>query len=139
MDNLQITAKHYQKNEQGVDVKLKGRIEKKVEKLQRLLPSHAKKSLLVEAVIDELHKKIGGNKFKFELKFDLPGKVLVANSKAKTEGAALDLAEQKMVALIAKYKTQHNNKKLDRKDVSKIRKFLRKLPNHKKSEQPEND
>jgi ribosomal subunit interface protein len=124
--NLQITARHYKKGEVGVDEKLKSYIEKKASKLEVLLPAHAKKSVIAEAVIDEINKKVGAQKFKFELKFKLPEKTLVASAKDKNEGAAVDSVEKKMISQIAKYKTQHANKKVDRKGISKIRKFFRK-------------
>lgn len=124
--DLNLTIKHLKKDEEKLARELKKYAEEKLRKIEDFLPSHAKKSARLDAVLDESGRKAIGYKFKFEAKLKLPEKSLVANLNARTAEEAINKAEKKLSHQLRKYKTQHHTlKKMDKKTLAKLRKVLK--------------
>lgn len=124
--DLNLTIKHLKKEEEKLAKELKKYAEEKLGKIEEYLPSHAKKSARLDAVLDESGKKAIGYKFKFEAKLKLPEKSLVANFNAKTAEEAINKAERRLSQQLKKYKTQHHTlKKMDKKTLAKLRRVLK--------------
>ena len=124
--DLNLTIKHLKKDEEKLAKELKKYAEEKLRKIEDFLPSHAKKSARLDAVLDESGRKAIGYKFKFEAKLKLPEKSLVANLNARTAEEAINKAEKKLSHQLRKYKTQHHTlKKMDKKTLAKLRKVLK--------------
>ena len=124
--DLNLTFKHLKKEEEKLAKDLKKYAENKLRKIEEYLPSHAKKSARLDAVLDVSGKKAIGYKFKFEAKLKMPEKSLVASFNAKTAEEAINKAERKLYAQLKKYKTQHHTlKKMDKKTLAKLRRVLK--------------
>lgn len=124
--DLNLTIKHLKKDEEKLARELKKYAEEKLRKIEDFLPSHAKKSARLDAVLDESGRKAIGYKFKFEAKLRLPEKSLVANINARTAEEAINRAEKKLSHQLRKYKTQHHTlKKMDKKTLAKLRRVLK--------------
>jgi len=124
--DLNLTIKHLKKDEEKLAKELKKYVEEKLSKIEEFLPSHAKKSARLDAILDQSGKLAVGYKFKFEAKLKLPEKSLVASFNAKTAEEAINRAEKKLVDQLRKYKTQHHTlKKMDKKTLAKLRKILK--------------
>lgn len=125
--DLNLTFKHLKKDEEKLARELRKYAEGKLRKIEEYLPSHAKKSARLDAVLDENGKKALGYKFKFEVKLKLPEKSLISNFNAKTAEEAINKAERKLTQQLRKYKTQHHTlKKMDKKMLAKLRRVLKK-------------
>ncbi len=124
--DLNLTFKHLKKDEQKLAKDLKSYAELELNKIEEFLPSHAKKSARIDAVLDNSGKKAIGYKFKFEVKLKMPEKSLVSSFNAKTAEEAINKAERKLTQQLRKYKTQHHTiKKMDKKTLAKLRRVLR--------------
>jgi len=123
---LNLTFKHFKKGEEKLERNLKRYAEEKFKKVEQVLPSHAKKSARLDAVLDESGKKTPGFKFKFEVKLKMPGKSLISSFNANTAEQAVNKAERKLIQQLNKYKTQHHLlKKMDNKTLAKLRRVLK--------------
>jgi ribosomal subunit interface protein len=123
---LNLTFKHFKKGEEKLARDLKKYTEEKLKKIEDHLPSHAKKSARLDAVLDESGKKALGFKFKFEVKLKMPGKSLMSSFNANSAEQAVNKAERKLIQQLNKYKTQHHIlKKMDKKTLAKLRKVLK--------------
>lgn len=124
--DLNLTFKHLKNSEEKLARELKKYAEEKLGKIEEYLPSHAKKSARLDAVLDESGKKAIGYKFKFEAKLKMPEKSLVANLNARTAEEAINKAEKKLSHQLRKYKTKHHTlKKMDKKTLAKLRRVLK--------------
>ncbi len=124
--DLNLTIKHLKKDEEKLAKELKKYAKEKLGKVEEFLPSHAKKTARIDAVLDKSGKKAIGYDFKFEAKLKMPEKNLIAKLNAKTAEEAINKAEQKLVKQLRKYKTQHHTlKKMDKKTLAKLRKILK--------------
>lgn len=124
--DLNLTFKHLKEDEEKLAKELKKYAEDKLRKIEDYLPSHAKKSARLDAVLDESGKKAIGYRFRFEAKLKMPEKSLVANFNAKTAEEAISKAERKLNQQLRKYKTQHHTlKKMDKKTLAKLRRVLK--------------
>lgn len=122
---LSLTFRHFEKGKQKVSKEIEERIDRKVKKIEEVLPKHAAKSARLELVLDEIDKKALGHKFRFEAKLNLPEKSLVAVYRGKTPEGVISAVEKKLLAQLRKYRTKHTDKKMSRKGLAKLRKVLK--------------
>lgn len=116
ISRVDITGIHY---EVGED--LKKYINKKIGKLDRFVPRHARQSLHAEVKLAELKTKTNRNKC--EVILHLPEKQLTATESTVNMFAAVDVVETKLKNQLKKYKATHGG---DRQDHhSKLRRFFR--------------
>ena len=88
-----------------VDEKTRKYVEKKIGKLDRYLPRHARKSVSVEVKLTQFDQKYG-NKYEAEVLLNVPDKLLTAKDSTTNILAALDIVEAKLVSQLHKYKQQ---------------------------------
>jgi len=81
-------------------------IMKKIGRLDRFLPRHARKSASVEVKLREVNRK-NGNKYEAEVLLNVPEKQITAKDSTVNILAAIDIVEAKLAAQLKKYKQTH--------------------------------
>jgi len=102
------------------DDKLKKYVTKSVNKLERYIPRHARKSVHVEVKLRE-NKKHKNNQCAAEIIMYLPNETLTAKESTINMFAAIDIVETKLHNQIKKYKDMHSNPKLYRRLTNRFR------------------
>lgn len=86
-----------------LDTATKKYVAKKIARLDRYLPKHARKSVSAEVVLKQVNKS-HGNKYEAEVLFHVPDKTLAAKDSTVNVLAAVDIVEAKLVNQLRKYK-----------------------------------
>lgn len=81
-------------------------VAKKIGRLDRFLPRHARKSVTAEVKLKEVHKD-HGNKYEAEVILNVPDKRLTAKDTTLNMMAAIDIVEYKLSNQLRKYKDTH--------------------------------
>ena len=97
---ISITGVNYE-----VDDTTKKYVVKKIGRLDRYLPRHARKSATAEVKLRQVNRD-HGNKYEAEVILDIPGTVLTAKDSTVNILAALDIVEAKVAAQLHKYKEE---------------------------------
>lgn len=79
---------------------------KKIGRLDRFLPRHARKSVTVEVKLKEVNRE-HGNKYEAEIILNVPDKQLTAKDSTVNMLAAVDIVEAKLASQLRKYKDLH--------------------------------
>jgi putative sigma-54 modulation protein len=95
---IEITGVKYE-----IDERTKKYVMKKIERLDRYLPRHARKTASVEVKLREVNRD-HGNKYEAEIIFQVPDKNLTAKDSTLNMLAAIDIVEAKIMSQIRKYK-----------------------------------
>jgi len=77
---------------------------RKISRLDRYLPRHARKSVTAEVLLKEVNRA-HGNKYEAEVIMHVPGKTITAKDSTVNVLAALDIVEAKLVVQLHKYKS----------------------------------
>lgn len=117
---LEVTGVHI-----DTDQKLKKYVSKSVNKLEKYIPKHARKSVHVEVTLTE-NKKQKNNQCTAEVVMYLPKETLAAKESTINMFAAIDIVEAKLYNQIKKYKETHSDPKFYRRLTSR---FKKKYPN----------
>jgi ribosomal subunit interface protein len=80
-------------------------INKKIGKLDRLAPRHARKSIHAEVKIAEVNRD-KGNKYEVEVILTVPDRQMTAKDSTMNVLAAVDIVEAKLAAQLRKYKSE---------------------------------
>ena len=120
ISKIDITSIHY---EAGED--LKKYITKKLSRLDRFVPRHARKSINVEVILEERKTKTDRNQC--EIIVHLPEQQLTAKDATINMFAAVDIVEAKIKTQLKKYKETHGGDKSDRRGV--LRRLFRNQTN----------
>lgn len=96
--SVDITGIHY-----DVDERTRKYVLRKVGRLDRYLPRHARKSVTADVKLSQIDKS-HGNKYEAEVILRVPDKTLVAKDSTLNMLAALDIVEAKLVSQLTKYK-----------------------------------
>lgn len=96
--HIDITGVRYQP-----DDLTKRYIQKKIGRLDRFLPRHARKTVKAEVILREVNRA-NGNKYEAEVHLFVPDKTLTAKDSTLNMLAALDIVEAKLASQIQKYK-----------------------------------
>src|SRR4051812_35313914 len=86
-----------------VDKKTLRYVTEKVGKLDRYLPSHARKTMTADVKLKQVNRD-HGNKYEAEVIVHVPEKTLTAKDSTVNMMAAVDIVEAKLVAQLRKYK-----------------------------------
>lgn len=86
-----------------LDETTKKYVNKKIGRLDRYLPRHARKSVTAEVRLKQVNRE-RGNKYEAEIILSVPDKVLTASDSTSSMIAAVDIVESKIVAQLRKYK-----------------------------------
>lgn len=95
---IDITGVKYE-----LDDATKKYVTKKIGRLDRYLPKHARKSAAASVKIKQVNRDYG-NKYEAEVILTVPDKVLTAKDSTVNALAALDIVEAKLVNQLRKYK-----------------------------------
>ncbi len=95
---IQIASIDYE-----ADDSVKKYVEKKIGKLDRYLPRHARKSATAEVRLKQIDHK-HGNKYQVEAKLIVPNKIIQAQDATGNMLAAVDIVERKLHAQLREYK-----------------------------------
>ena len=95
---IEITGVKY-----DVDATTKKYVTKKIARLDRYLPRHARKSASAEVKLKEVNRD-HGNKYEAEVILHVPEKVITAKDSTVNMLAAVDIVEAKLINQLRKYK-----------------------------------
>lgn len=104
------------------DDQVKDYLTESINKIEHLIPKHARKSAHVEAKLME-NRAQNNNKCSVEVILHLPNKVLTAKESKSTMPEAIDLVETKLRIQLNKYKDMHASPRLTRKLTAKFKRF----------------
>lgn len=85
---------------------IKKYVRRKVGKLDKYVPRHARQSVHAEVKLKLANKRLG-NKYECEIIMHLPGEPVQAKESTMNMFAAVDIVEQKVKNLLVKYKQTH--------------------------------
>lgn len=114
--HIDISGIHYE-----VSDELKKYVAKKVGKLDKFVPRHARKSLTVDVKLTE--RKTKTDKNQCEIVLHLPNQQITAKEATVNMFAAVDIVETKIRSQLKKYKATHGGEKKDRRGA--LRRLLR--------------
>lgn len=98
IEQIDITGVHY-----TLDDAIKKYVTKKIGKLDRFLPRHARKTISAEVVLKQVNRD-NGNKYECDVQLTVPGKSLHAKDSTMNMFAAVDIVERKLSEQLRKYK-----------------------------------
>jgi len=87
----------------NVSEKLQKYIMEKVGKLDRYVPSHARKTIVADVKLRQVNRD-HGNKYEAEVILKVPEKTIIAKDSTMNMHAAIDIVEAKLIAQLHKYK-----------------------------------
>ncbi len=96
--SIEITGIKY-----DLDETTKQYVNKKIGRLDRYLPRHARKSVTAEVKLRQVNRD-HGNKYEAEVVLFVPDKILTATDSTGNMLAAVDIVESKIVSQLRKYK-----------------------------------
>jgi len=85
---------------------IKKYIDRKIGRLDKYMPRHARKSAHAEAKLRETNNRLG-NKYECEILLHLPGGTIQAKESTLNMFAAVDIVEAKLKNQLLKYKSAH--------------------------------
>ena len=100
INTISITGVQYE-----LDDTTKKYVIKKIGRLDRYLPRHARKSVKAEVKLRQVNRD-HGNKYEAEVILSIPDKVVTAKDSTVNILAALDIVEAKIAAQLHKYKEE---------------------------------
>lgn len=89
-----------------VDDATKRYVNRKIGRLDRFLPRHARKSVTAEVKLKEVNRD-HGNKYEAEIIVSVPDKLIMAKDTTVNMMAAVDIVEAKIITQLRKYKDVH--------------------------------
>jgi putative sigma-54 modulation protein len=116
ISHIEISGIHYE-----VSDDLKKYVTKKVGRLDRFVPRHARKSMYIEVKLSELKTKSDRNQC--EIIVHLPEQQVTAKQSTVNMFAAIDIVETKIKNQLRKYKASHGGDKQDHRGI--LRRFRR--------------
>jgi putative sigma-54 modulation protein len=96
--SIDITGIKYNVNE-----KTQKYVMEKVGKLDRYVPSHARKTITADVKLRQVNRD-HGNKYEAEVILHVPDKTITAKDSTMNMMAAIDIVEAKVIAQLHKYK-----------------------------------
>ena len=81
---------------------------KKIGRLDRYMPRHARKSVHADAKIREVNQRFG-NKYECEVILHLPGETITAKEATLNMFAGVDILEEKLKNQLKRYKELHSD------------------------------
>ena len=88
-----------------VDEATRKYVTRKIGRLERYLPRHARKSASAEVKLRQIDKS-HGNKYEAEIILSVPDKVLAAKDTSSNILATIDIVEAKLAGQLRRYKTE---------------------------------
>jgi len=104
--SIDITGIQY-----NVSDKLEKYVVEKVGRLDRYVPSHARKTIVADVKLRQVNRD-HGNKYEAEVILKVPEKTIIAKDSTMNMHAAIDIVEAKLIAQLRKYKDSVATRKL---------------------------
>ncbi|HWT40517.1 MAG TPA: ribosome-associated translation inhibitor RaiA [Dongiaceae bacterium] len=104
--SIDITGIKYNVNERTQKY-----VMEKVGKLDKYVPSHARKTMAADVKLRQVNRD-HGNKYEAEVILQVPDKVITAKDSTLNMMAAIDIVEAKLIAQLRKYKDSISDRKL---------------------------
>lgn len=101
ISNITITGVHFSPDEAA-----KKYVQKKVGRLDRFLPRHARKTVSADVKLSQVDQP-NGNKYQAEIIMTLPDKVVTAKDSTLNIFAAIDIVEHKIAMQLHRYKEEN--------------------------------
>jgi len=115
---IDITAQRFTLNED-----IKKYVTKKIGKLERMVPRHARKSVHAVVTLKE-NPKTKTDRFSCEVKIHLPNHELIVEEGTINMFAAVDIVEAKLKNQLTKYHDKHAKHRINRKAImTKLRRL----------------
>ena len=95
---IQVTGIAYE-----IDTNTHKYVIKRIGRLDRYLPRHARKTVSAEVKLEQVNHA-HGNKYQVEVILDVPGKIITAKDSTSNILAAVDIVEAKIQAQLRDYK-----------------------------------
>ncbi len=95
---IQVTGIAYE-----IDENTHKYVTRKVGRLDRYLPKHARKTVSAEVILEQVNHA-HGNKYQAEIKLNVPNKAITAKDTTGNMFAAIDIIERKIMAQLREYK-----------------------------------
>lgn len=102
IQSIAITGVKY-----DIDDTTKKYVARKVGRLDRFLPRHARKSVTAEVKLKQVNRD-HGNKYEAEIILHVPDRQLTASDSTVNMLAAVDIVEAKIATQLRKYKDMHS-------------------------------
>ena len=102
-----------------IDESTKKYVARKISRLDRYMPRHARDSVSAEVILKEVNRA-HGNKYEAEVIVKLPGKTLVAKDSTMNILAAIDIVEAKLVSQLHRYKVAVSRRKKQGRILSRM-------------------
>jgi ribosomal subunit interface protein len=119
LNKVNISSSHYE-----VEDDIRKYINKKVGRIDRFIPRHARET--AHADVKLVERKTKSDKYECEVILHLPEQIVAAKADTINMFAAVDIVETKLKNQLKKYKAKHGG---DHKDHhSKLRRLLRRKP-----------
>ena len=100
IDSIDITGVKYNTSDS-----VKKYVMRKIAKLDRYLPRHARKSVTADVKLKQVNRD-HGNKYEAEIIINVPEKRLTAKDSTVNMFAAIDIVEAKLINQLRKYKQE---------------------------------
>jgi putative sigma-54 modulation protein len=113
--SIDITGVKYQTTEQ-----VEKYVRRKIAKLYRYLPRHARKSVTADVKLKQVNRD-HGNKYEAEIIINVPEKRLTAKDSTMNMFAAIDIVEAKLVSQLRKYKQEAVTHIGNRRELSRFK------------------
>ena len=98
--SIDITGIKYE-----VDERVQKYVRRKIAKLDKYLPKHARKSVTADVKLKQVNRD-HGNKYEAEIIINVPDKRLTAKDSTTNMFAAIDIVEAKLMSQLRKYKQE---------------------------------
>jgi len=95
----------------NVSEKMQKYVIDRVGKLDRYVPSHARKTLVADVKLRQVNRD-HGNKYEAEVILKVPEKTIIAKDSTMNMHAAIDIVEAKLIAQLHKYKDTMQQRKV---------------------------
>lgn len=105
--SIDITGIKYEVNE-----RTRKYVVDKVGKLDKYVPTHARKSMVADVKLREVNRD-HGNKYEVEVILQVPEKTITAKDSTLNIMAAIDIVEAKLISQLRKYKQSVVSRKLE--------------------------
>ncbi len=118
IEHIEITGVRY-----TADETTRKYVIKKIGRLDKYVPRHARKTMRAEVVLKEVNRA-NGNKYECDVKLVLPGKIINAADSTMNMLAAVDIVDAKLVQQLHKYKETNEPEKGWRARIARIKQHI---------------
>lgn len=117
--HIDITGVRY-----SLDDTTKRYVRKKLGRLDKYLPRHARKTAKIEVVLKEVNRAYG-NKYECDVNLHIPDALINAKDSTMNMLAAVDIVEAKLKNQLKKYKDEHTDHHAQHNFIGRLKRRVR--------------